>query len=49
MELEHAESRFTLGPTRSKNQLIRLASIAGEVPIAAYFEATSGSLENSEA
>lgn len=43
MLLEHAESRFKLGPLKSKNQLTLFASIVAVPPVDEYFEANVGS------
>lgn len=43
--LEHAESRLMLGPVRSKNQLMRFASMLSEVPFALYLGLRSRSCE----
>jgi hypothetical protein len=45
--LEHAESKFILGPFRSNIQLILFASILGETPIALYLGVKSMSLARS--
>jgi hypothetical protein len=45
--LEQAESRVMLGPVRSKNQLIRLANMLSEAPLALYFGLRSRSWDRS--
>jgi hypothetical protein len=46
MLLEQAVSIWTLGPTRSKYQLILLAMIDGDAPVTTVLGAVSGSLAN---
>lgn len=45
MLLEQAESKFTHGPVRLKNQLSRAASMATAIQVALYVGSMSGSLK----